>query len=401
MIRFCIGGRSVNPRDLEDAVTAAILEKIGDEVRAKIGSIRDPDTGEFPTVIIFGDSIEQLSVRIEASPKLVQLVKERLGMSDENPAVTPKSFAYPKVFLSYASENRETAQQLAERLQESAIETWWDRWCIYPGDSLRQKIDEGIAGCTHFLVLLTPEALRKPWVNQEMDAGFVRKLNDQCRFLPVRFKLPASELPPTLSGMHSPSIETEEDIKQLINDIYGVSRRPPIGKPPAAVANSSDVKAPYSAAAMAVARVFVERSKDALPHDPLLRVDELAKETGLTIDDINDALFELSNFLYITLDAVGAKSLLFAEFDCHWMPWNTAEDVMVLAAHMMNDPAFPADPTAISERLGWKPRRLNPVISYMLARNLIRDHRALGLPHSEVAFVVGTDHLRRFLKSRS
>lgn len=229
-----------------------------------------------------------------------------------------------------------------------------------------------------------------------MDAGLVRMLNDRCRFLPVRFKLPASDLPPTLAGMHSPSIEKDEDIKQLINDIHGVSRRPPIGKPPAAVARLSEAKARYSAAAMAVARVFVERSEDGLPRDPLLTVEELAKESLLTIEDIDDALFELSDFVHVSPYYVAPEGLLFAEFDCHWMPWNTAEDVVLLAAYIVNDSEFPSDPTEIAERLGWKPRRLNPVISYMLARKLIVDRRVLGLSHWEVGSVVGTDHLRRF-----
>jgi TIR domain len=227
MIKFTIGGRAVDPRNIQDALMSAVLEGIREQITEKVGSIRDPDTGEFPTIIVRGDDIEDLKLHFEGSPKLIAMVKERLGMEgdEEEEAPTPA----PRVFLSYTVDNLDLARRVAEALEANGIETWWDKWCIYPGDSLRQKIDEGISECTHFLVLLTPQSIGKPWVNQEMDAGLVRKLNNQCRFLPVRYELPASALPPLLSGMYSPEIAVDEEITQLINDIYGVTRRPPRG----------------------------------------------------------------------------------------------------------------------------------------------------------------------------
>jgi hypothetical protein len=99
-----------------------------------------------------------------------------------------------------------------------------------------------VTGCTHFVVLLTPQSIGKPWINQEMDAGPVRKLNNVCRFLPVRYKLAASDLPPLLSGMHAPEITADEDITQLINDIHGVSRKPPLGSAPQTVTQSAEAR---------------------------------------------------------------------------------------------------------------------------------------------------------------
>jgi hypothetical protein len=59
--------------------------------------------------------------------------------------------------------------------------------------------------CTHFLALLTPVSIAKPWVNQEMDAGLVKKLDEETRFIAVRSNLPAGALPPLLKGMLSPA----------------------------------------------------------------------------------------------------------------------------------------------------------------------------------------------------
>ena len=118
------------------------------------------------------------------------------------------------------------AERIAKALIAVGIDTWWAEWEIQPGDSLRQKIDEGIGGCTHFLVLLTPNSVKKPWANAEMDAGFLRKILERARFIPLRANgLKPSELPPLLQGLLSPTIEDESDIRELVNAIYEVSKK--------------------------------------------------------------------------------------------------------------------------------------------------------------------------------
>jgi hypothetical protein len=64
--------------------------------------------------------------------------------------------------------------------------------------------------------------------------------------------------------MHSPAIQADEDIVQLVNDIYGVSPRPARGAPPKIVEAGTNVTTGYSLAAAAVARLLVERTELAL-----------------------------------------------------------------------------------------------------------------------------------------
>jgi len=122
----------------------------------------------------------------------------------------------PKVFLSYAFEDSALAERIARELQSQGIDTWWAGWSLKAGDSLRQKIDEGLENCTHFIVLLTSISVEKPWVKVEIDAAFVRKLELKARFIPLRYGLSPSKLPPLLRGMLSPTIDDfESDIRQL------------------------------------------------------------------------------------------------------------------------------------------------------------------------------------------
>lgn len=400
-MRFEVNGRKVEPGSIQDTVMAAALEKIRAYFSERLGAIRDPDTGEFPTVVVRGDSLDKLKAHVEGSPKLLELVQERLGTDASDEERISTSTENPRVFLSYTSDDSELAERLAHALESNGIETWWDKWCITAGDSLRQKIDEGISSCTHFLVLLTPRSINKPWVNQEMDAGLVRKLNDQCRFLPVRNELPASSLPPLLSGLHSPEVGADEDITQLINDIYGVSRKPPPGTPPAAVEHTTGADTGYSVAATAVARYFVENSINALFGDPQVELKELAEEVGLSVEDTEDALYELSHFVKVSFGHVLPHGALFAEFDRYWMDWSSAEDALKLAADILNDPDFPYISEEIAERYGWEPRRLNPVIYYLKERNLIRDYSTMGSASWAMVRIIGNDHMRRFVKSRA
>ena len=409
MIRFSIDGRTVEPENLQDALMATVLKGLREKIRQQVGSIRDPDTGEFPTVIVRGDSIDNLTLHVEGSEKLIALVKEKLGSDDTGQGANKQEVSeMPKVFLSYTSDDIELARRIAESLTAAGIDTWWDKWCIYPGDSLRQKIDEGLTDRTHFLVLLTPQSIDKPWVKAEMDAAFVQKVEDQCKFLPVRHDLSISALPPLLRGLDSPTVTTDEELKQLINDIYGVSRKPPLGPPPEAVAEARQTDTGYSPAATAVARLFVERSEHGMFDDPQFRVSELAQETGLSIEDTEDALYELSAFVGILPELgdisqrhVFAKGACFAEFDCHWKPWKPAEDALQLARDLVYDSEFPSAPKEVAERYGWKPRRLNPALSYLLGRGLIQDLQVMSLdPYAVYSIILEKDRIRRFVKSR-
>jgi len=401
-MKIKFGGKSIRPDKLGDELMKAMVSQIAAEIRQRLTAIRHPQTGEFPTVVVSGDSLPALSFRVEGSSELLQLVKERFGHEEleQMTLVTTDRALSPKVFLSYAWEDRVLAEKLAQTLMKNGIDTWWAGWSIGPGDSLRQKIDEGLADCTHFLVLLTPTSISKPWVNQEMDAGLIRKLETATRFIAVRAGLPASALPPLLKGMLSPSIENfDSDIMQLVNDIHGVSRKPKLGPAPSATSFPSTG---YSAAATAVAKVFVESSETAMFGDPQLTVEALATATTLSVDDVQDALHELSAFFKVSFNRALPKDDLFVEFDNYFQPWDPAADALTLAADLVNDEKFPGAAVEIAQRYGWAPRRLNPAIAFLINRDLVMDSKSLGTQPWLTAWIQKKgDALRRFVKSRS
>jgi hypothetical protein len=239
-------------------------------------------------------------------------------------------------------------------------------------------------------VLLSPHSIGKPWVNQEMDAGLIRKIRDQSRFIALRHKLPAEQLPQLLSGMLSPEIdETASNLQQLINDIHGVSRKPALGPSPLAMRQPTTG---YTAAATTTNAMFI---------DPQLTLDDLVKETNLSNEDVRDALHEIRDMVDDRYGRVRPREELFVTFDAFFMDWNPADDALRLAADLVNDGSFPHAPRDIATRYAWLPRRLNPALSYLANRKLICVLTALDMAPFVTVIVEPTDATRRFVRSRS
>ena len=395
-------GRPFRAQDFASDMERAMVEQVADELHQRFTSIRHPETGEFPTVIVHGERLDDLRVSIEGSAELLAIVSERLEPEDRDGIDLKEVEPHvpPKAFLSYSFDDRNIAERIARTLMASGIDVWWAEWEMKAGDSLRQRIDEGLTGCTHFLVLLTAGSLQKPWVNQEMDAGLVRRIDGQARFIALRSGLSASDLPPLLSGMLSPAIEDADfdaSIRNLVNDIHGLSRKPLLGKGPTATELPSTG---YSKVATGIAKVMVEQSKRALFGDPQKGVEELSSIVGVSEEDVEDALHEIRDMVTVSHGRVLAKSSLFSTFDKHFMPWSPEDDALRVAAGLINDPSASSDTASIAESLGWDRRRMNAALSYLLERKLIVDYQTLA--NDWLCFrVVKTDETRRYVKSRS
>jgi len=134
----------------------------------------------------------------------------------------------PQLYLAHAHEDRQMARPLAEKMMAQGIEVWFDQWEIKIGDSLRRKMEGGLSTCTHFLVLLTPQSIGKPWVETEIDAGFVKSVEGQARFLGIRIGVPINKLSSFLRTRRCPEIDLTDDgqVSSLIADIHGTSTKP-------------------------------------------------------------------------------------------------------------------------------------------------------------------------------
>ena len=97
------------------------------------------------------------------------------------------------IFISYASEDRERARQIATALTDQGWSVWWDRQIPF-GKSFDKIIEENLAKAKCVVVLWTRDSVESRWVRAEASDGVGRDLllpvvleNDLK--LPLEFKM--------------------------------------------------------------------------------------------------------------------------------------------------------------------------------------------------------------------
>jgi hypothetical protein len=90
------------------------------------------------------------------------------------------------VFISHSSEDKETiVRSLVSELVNQGLKVWYDEFTLRIGDSLRQKIDKGLARSRVGLVVLSSSFIAKGWTNYELDGIVTRAVSGEQLLLPI------------------------------------------------------------------------------------------------------------------------------------------------------------------------------------------------------------------------
>ena len=90
------------------------------------------------------------------------------------------------VFISHASEDKlSVASPLSEKLIQKGLRVWLDDHQLTVGDSLRRKIDEGLAKSQFGVVILSEKFFSKEWPQKELDALVSREDGKEKVILPI------------------------------------------------------------------------------------------------------------------------------------------------------------------------------------------------------------------------
>ncbi|WP_347279055.1 toll/interleukin-1 receptor domain-containing protein [Plasticicumulans sp.] len=109
------------------------------------------------------------------------------------------------IFVSYATEDLDRGvSEIFMALYETGItSTWIDRLVIKPGDSIPEKIDEGINSTRYLLPVVTQTYFNKLWTRSELDA--VRMLSKPA--IPIWI-----DVNPKQVGKFSPTLAAQKAI---------------------------------------------------------------------------------------------------------------------------------------------------------------------------------------------
>ena len=71
-------GKKFNANDFAKSLEDGVLEITKAEMGERFRSICHPRTREFPTVIVFGSSLSDISLKVEGSKELIEHLKSKL-----------------------------------------------------------------------------------------------------------------------------------------------------------------------------------------------------------------------------------------------------------------------------------------------------------------------------------
>lgn len=124
-----------------------------------------------------------------------------------------------QVFISYSYRDRVVAHRIAEALSTRGVPVWIDEWEIKIGESVVQKIDEGLKKSSHVLALLSEHSIASHWVQKELRLAYSAEIKGaQSIIIPVLVgKLSPSQMPTFLQGIRW--IDLSTDYKSGIEDL--------------------------------------------------------------------------------------------------------------------------------------------------------------------------------------
>ena len=102
---------------------------------------------------------------------------------------------YYDVFISHATEDKaDIVRPLAEALIGEGLRVWYDEFELRIGDSLRQKIDSGLARSRFGVVIISHSFFLKNWPQYELDGLVTREMTGDQVILPVWHRISKSEV---------------------------------------------------------------------------------------------------------------------------------------------------------------------------------------------------------------
>lgn len=126
-----------------------------------------------------------------------------------------------KIFISHSSKDKEFVRDLAWKLKNLSLDVWYDEWAISIGDSIIDKIFEGLEDSDILIIVLSKNSVSSSWVKEELASANMRRISQRnIRILPIL--IDDCEIP--ISLMHIKYADfRDRDEKSLVELIEVIS----------------------------------------------------------------------------------------------------------------------------------------------------------------------------------
>ena len=216
----------------------------------------------------------------------------------------------PKVFISHASEDKKRfVIDFATKLRSQGVDAWVDQWEINVGDSLIDKIfEQGISEADSFIIVLSKNSVKKPWVHEELNAASIKRIEKNTRVIPIiidKDVVVPEVLKTTVWEVIEDLNSYDTNLKKILSSIYGVYEKPDIGSKPAYAIKAVEVEGLSiidSAIFKAIGDEAFKADSSHLEEVPLKKIiEQLEISNDEMIDSLdileNDYLLEQTKFL--------------------------------------------------------------------------------------------------------
>lgn len=124
------------------------------------------------------------------------------------------------IFISYATDTKPFAEQLAQALQQQGFHAWADFKDLRPGQVFRNELERALDNARSFLILVSPASRASAWQDAEWRAALVKVWSDSNkRMIPV--VVGGAEPPPFLRNWVSlrvdPAAEPQNWTRHVVN----------------------------------------------------------------------------------------------------------------------------------------------------------------------------------------
>lgn len=150
------------------------------------------DQGGIAPLVAWANSVAQvldLGVRVETLVNEAVIAKEARHVEHENERVA---------FLSHSSKDKGFVRKLAADLVAKGVKVWIDEQRILVGDSIPEKIAQGLAESDFFLIVVSRNSVESSWVKKELNSALVHEI-ERRKVIVLPIKLDEVKMPDSIS----------------------------------------------------------------------------------------------------------------------------------------------------------------------------------------------------------
>lgn len=85
----------------------------------------------------------------------------------------------PTVFLCHSSKDKPIVERIYNDLKRENIGVWFDKWEIFVGDSIIEKIEQGLKYKDYLVIVLSTNSVESKWVKKELSTALIEEIEEK------------------------------------------------------------------------------------------------------------------------------------------------------------------------------------------------------------------------------